>query len=148
MKEYIEYVSIGLSVSALVVTLIVYFAHDRRIKKQEAKLNAYQLKKIEEDGVSEKKAEMRANIISGDRGIRIVKIYNKGRGKATNVRLLMDDKGFLIRNKAFPKAFINPQESAEFHVHLTESAPDSLLLTVLWDDANSTENQYQQILDV
>ncbi|QQT52097.1 hypothetical protein I6I98_17705 [Sphingobacterium multivorum] len=42
MKDYIEYVSIGLTVLALLITLIVYFAHDRRRKKQEAKLNAYQ----------------------------------------------------------------------------------------------------------
>lgn len=147
MKESIEYISLGFSILAVLGTLLGYLLHNKRLKDQEAKLNAYQLKRYEEEAMQERKAEIRANVVKGERGHCIVKIYNKGKAKATNVRLVMDEEGFLVRNKAFPKPFINPQESAEFHIHLTTRAPDSLLLTIQWEDDFSTENEHQQILD-
>lgn len=142
-----ENVSLALSVLAILGSVLGYLLHDRRLKAQESMLNAYQLKKYEEEIVLEKKAEMRANIVKGERGLRIIKIYNKGKAKALNVRLLMDKDGFLIRDKAFPKAFINPGEGAEFHVHITMGAPDNMDLTILWDDESALNNEYHQILD-
>lgn len=44
-----DIISIALSAFAIVLTITMYLKHDKRLKKQEEKLNAYQLKKIDEE---------------------------------------------------------------------------------------------------
>ncbi|MGA6117051.1 hypothetical protein [Sphingobacterium anhuiense] len=141
-----EYVSLGLSVLAILGSLMGYLLHDRRLKAQELKINAYNLFKIESEQLEFKKAEVRASLIKGDRGKCTVKIYNKGKARAHQVRLIMDDQDFLISNTAFPLAFMNPQESAEFYIHLSMGSPDSMLLKIMWDDDYQKNNEHQQIL--
>ena len=51
-----DIISIVLSAFAIALTIIMYFKHDKRLKKQEEKLNAYQLKKIDEEESENKKA--------------------------------------------------------------------------------------------
>lgn len=141
-----ENVSLILSILAIVGSLMGYLLHDRRLKAQELKINAYNLFKIESEQLELKKAEVRASLIKGDRGKCTVKIYNKGKARAHQVRLIMDDQDFLISNTAFPLAFMNPQESAEFYIHLTKESPDSMLLKIMWDDDYQKNNEYHQIL--
>nr|WP_315398305.1 hypothetical protein [uncultured Sphingobacterium sp.] len=141
-----ENVSLILSILAIVGSLMGYLLHDRRLKAQELKINAYNLLKIESEQLELKKAEVRASLIKGDRGKCTVKIYNKGKARAHQVRLIMDDQDFLISNTAFPLAFMNPQESAEFYIHLSMGSPDSMLLKIMWDDDYQKNNEHQQIL--
>lgn len=141
-----ENVSLILSILAIVGSLMGYLLHDRRLKAQELKINAYNLFKIESEQLELKKAEVRASLIKGDRGKCTVKIYNKGKSRAHQVRLIMDDQDFLISNTAFPLAFMNSQESAEFYIHLTMGSPDSMLLKIMWDDNYQKNNEHQQIL--
>ena len=51
-----DIINMILSISAIVLTIVMYFRHDKRLKKQEEKLNAYQLKKINEEECESKKA--------------------------------------------------------------------------------------------
>ena len=65
-----DIISIALSAFAILLTIIMYFKHDKRLKKQEEKLNAYQLKKIDEEESESKKAQVRGNMIKGVKGRR------------------------------------------------------------------------------
>lgn len=42
-------ISSVLSLIAISITIIVYLKHDKRLKKQEEKLNEYQLRRFEEE---------------------------------------------------------------------------------------------------
>lgn len=44
-----------LSLLAITLTIVMYFKHDKRLKKQEEKLNAYQLKKMTTKSLKTKK---------------------------------------------------------------------------------------------
>ncbi|MDR1883399.1 MAG: hypothetical protein LBR26_11565 [Prevotella sp.] len=44
------------------------------MKKQEEKLNAYQIRKIEDEESDSKKAQIRGNVIKGDKGQRDLRI--------------------------------------------------------------------------
>ena len=80
-----DIVSIVLSAFAIALTIIMYFKHDKRLKKQEEKLNAYQLKKIDEEESENKKAQVKGNVIKGDKGRRDLRIYNTGKAPAKNI---------------------------------------------------------------
>ena len=58
-----DIIGIALSAFAIVLTIVMYFKHDKRLKKQEEKLNAYQLKKIDEEESENKKALIKGNIV-------------------------------------------------------------------------------------
>ncbi|MCX2450029.1 hypothetical protein OQX61_01990 [Pedobacter sp. PLR] len=60
--------SLIISIAALCFSAITYVAHDRRIKKQEGLINAYQLEKIDAEKIEQKKAFVKANLIKGDKG--------------------------------------------------------------------------------
>ena len=58
-----DIISSALSLLAIALTIIVYFKHDKKLKKQEEKRYAYQLKKIDDEESESKKAQIRGNII-------------------------------------------------------------------------------------
>ena len=62
-----ELASIILSIIALLGSLVTYIVHDRKIKRQEAKINEYQLAKIKEEEEDSKKAQICGNIIKYDK---------------------------------------------------------------------------------
>ena len=58
----IENLSFLLSILAMLGSIITYFYHDRKIKKQEKKLNDYQLNKFKIEDIENNKAQIKGNI--------------------------------------------------------------------------------------
>ena len=61
--------------------------HDKKLNVQERRINEYQLKQIEKEDLENKKADIMGNIVKGIKGGRILKIYNRGRATARNIRV-------------------------------------------------------------
>lgn len=53
--DVVDIISLGFSLLAIILTITMYYKHDKRLKEQEAKLNAYQIKKIEDEETENKK---------------------------------------------------------------------------------------------
>ena len=85
--EWNDWISLGVSLLAIIGTCYTYFKHDKKIKSQETKINEYQIKQIEQEEKEGKKALIRGGIIKFDKGKRILKIYNSGKSLARNIRM-------------------------------------------------------------
>lgn len=111
-------VSSVLSLVAITLTIVMYFKHDKRLKKQEERLNTYQLKKIDNEETENKKAQIRGNIVKNGSGSRILKIFNFGKSIARNVRIEYwgDMEGIIPRDDHFPYELLNPQDSTEIYL--------------------------------
>jgi len=133
-------------VLAIILPAIVYFKHDKRLKKQEEKLNAYQLIKIEKEEIENKKAQVRGNIIKGNKGNRTLKIFNSGKSTARNIRIKYSgDMEYIIpRDDHFPYELLNPQDNTEIYLLLCEGA-DKLKIELLWDDEFKADNEFTQV---
>ena len=83
----IQFVPIAISVLAFGFSLYTHFKYDDKIKKQNALINKFTLDKLEKEAELDKKAIVEVNLIRGDKGKRIIKVYNRGRAKAKNVRV-------------------------------------------------------------
>jgi hypothetical protein len=140
-------ISSVLSLLAIALTIIMYFKHDKRLKKQEEKLNAYQIKKIEDEESDSKKAQIRGNIIRGDKGKRILKIFNSGKAIARNIRIeyLGNMEGIYPNDNHFPYELLNPQDSTEIYLLLSEGAI-KLNVKFLWSDDSANDNEFIQVL--
>ena len=134
-----------LSVLVAVGSLAAYIRHDKKIKRQEAKLNELQIKQYEKEEAKEKMAEMKANIIRGQRGSAKIRFINAGKADAQNVRieiLTPGEKMAQIYHSEFgPYNVINPQLYREERLALSIGHPDTIDLKITWDD-NFQKNRF------
>ncbi|WP_319504834.1 hypothetical protein [Bacteroides graminisolvens] len=142
-----DIISIALSAFAIVLTIAMYFKHDKRLKKQEEKLNAYQLKKINEEESENRKALIRGNIVKGNKGSRVLKVFNSGKAIARNIRVeyLGDMENIIPRDDHFPYELLNPQDNSEIFLLLSEGA-SKLNIKLIWDDDFKHDNELIQVL--
>ncbi|MBO9672192.1 MAG: hypothetical protein J7577_02015 [Sphingobacteriaceae bacterium] len=135
------------AVAALLISVFTYFVHDRRLKQQEMQINAYQLQKQEAEVIEEKKAVIRANVIKGEKGRRIIKVYNAGKAVANNIDInLLSEGEFIGGSNPFPYEFLNPQDGTELTLFIGMGSPDKLLVELTWDDEYRINNRHRQML--
>lgn len=148
--EWNDWISLGVSLLAIIGTCYTYFKHDKKIKLQESKINAYHIKQMEQAEIERKKALIRGNIIKFDKGKRILKIYNSGRSIARNIRIEgMEVQGIFVYNDSlFPYELMNPQDYTELEFSLACSHPNSVKLKYLWDDEFGDDNEFEQVLTI
>lgn len=146
-----NYISLGLSILALLGTIYTYLKHDKKLKNQGARLNEYKLKKMEVEEVENKKALIKGNLLKGDRGRRTLKVFNSGKVVANNIRLefIEGEDGILLVNKdLFPFELMNPQDGTELIFHVHTGSPDKIRVKFLWDDAFKTNNEFMQVFSI
>lgn len=145
-----EIASIIISILALVASVYTYFSHDRKIKKQEVVLNEYQLNKYKEEEIENKKAQVRGNIIKCDKGKRVLKIYNRGKVAANNIRIEgIDEKYMSIYGmELLPYESLDPQDHFDMSIFVSVSSPKTLKLKYLWDDETQNNNEFTQVLSL
>ena len=134
-----EIVSIIISILALVASVYTYFVHDRKIKQQ--------LEKIKNEEEENKKALICGNIVKGSDGLRILKIYNKGKATARNVDIQSLEPAMKItRDYDLPCELIQPQDYIEFRFYAGHIPETKMKITFTWDDDFKSENERTQIL--
>lgn len=143
-----ERLSLIISIAAILWSLVTYFVHDRKIKQQEARINEYQLEKIKNEEEENKKALICGNIVKGSNGLRILKIYNKGKAIARNVDIQLSDPEAIniYSNKVLPYEFMHPQDSLDFRFYIVKIPETTVKITFTWDDDFKSENERTQIL--
>ncbi|MBQ4279448.1 MAG: hypothetical protein IJC16_05805 [Rikenellaceae bacterium] len=143
-----ELASFIIACTAFAFSVFTFLFYDNKLKKQERKLNEYQLKKNETEEVEFKKAQIRGNIVKGEKGRRTLKVFNAGKASATNIRLefLCNTDGLFGSKNPFPYELLNPQDSTEAIFHLTVGCPDTLKVKYTWDDEFQKNNEFTQVL--
>lgn len=135
---------------ALVLSLLTYFKHDRKLKKQEKLLNDYNLRVMEQSEAENKKAVIRARVVKPSSGNRTLYICNTGKVKARNLTVdLPNHDEILVSNPEFPKTFkeLLPDASREFHLILLQG-DEELTITYAWEDDFSKDNKESQTIDL
>lgn len=147
MKLELNDPSFIVATMALVGTIFTYFKHDKKIKAQEKLINDYQHGKIEEEKIQKMQAEVRASIIVGSKGLRTLRVYNKGKASAKNVRLIIhDEPECLYSLNPFP--LLNEHENVDLNIHLHMGSPDNISFELLWDDAFKMNNSHLQTVQL
>lgn len=155
-------VSLILSSISVLGALYTYIVHNRKLNKQQEDINLqtkeinqqtklinnFQLEKNEKEIEENKKAIIEAYAFKGLKNW-IIKIYNKGKAKATNIRLESDDlkeeKGFILfHDDLLPYPSLIPQHSFEIHVLLTTGCINAPKIKLIWDDDYDKDRYLEQ----
>jgi len=140
-------ISLALSILALVGSVTTYLIHDKKLKSQEVRINEYELSKIENEKKEALKAKVRANSYKSRTGQQTIKIFNSGVAIARNIRIEFPaNLDTYIRMGQFPYPYMNPQDSTEISVLLTNMTPETIEIILLWDDDFKENNDYRQII--
>ena len=145
-----ELLSLILAAFALAFSCYTFFAHDRRLKKQEKLLNDYQLRSLAQAEDENKKAVIRAKAVKYKSGNRTLYIYNEGKAKARNINVEMPDAEQVdASNPEFPLHYdeLLPGAYRDVNLFLSEG-DDELTLTYGWEDNYSTDNIETQTIDL
>lgn len=129
-----ENLAIVVSVLSLGFSLYVYFDTDRRIKKQENRINNYTLEKIEKEKENAQKALIDASLHQVMKGHYQLTIYNKGEAKARNVQVLLPD----LEDTYFPENptpfELRPSKDIMLDCWFTISTPTTIQIEISWTD--------------
>ena len=145
-----EIVSSTLAALALVFSIYTFFAHDRRLKRQEKLLNEYQLRSLALSEDENKKAIIRAKAVKYKGGNRTLYICNIGKSKAKNLRVEMPNPNEVYGSvPELPQHYAEllPDASREIVLYLSEG-DDELTLSFKWEDEYSKNNEERQTIDL
>ena len=144
----IECAPIIISVLAFGFSLYTQFKYDDKIKKQNALINKFTLDKLEKEAELDKKAIVEVNLIRGDKGKRIIKVYNRGRAKAKNVRVTFPGNPNVIIREYLSPVDINPQNSMEIYLTVFIGSPSTLQMEFEWEDGVRLDNRDNQVIQL
>ncbi len=143
-----EIIGLIISVTAILFSLFTYLKHDRKINEQSKILNEYNIERINKEFIEAKKSIIEAYVINGDKGERVIKIYNKGRAIAKNVNIVMpESNGYKVYKNPCP-IDIRPQNSIEIKLTRFSGGPGKIDLTFEWTDDYKENNLDKQTIQL
>ena len=128
MSEWSNY----LSVISILGTIGVYFLHDRKLKKQEKRLNELSIAKAEKERLN----EMRADIFVEWRNGRFT-FCKIGKADATNVSATISDYEF---DRPVFKPVLHPGETFQRTLK-AGNPPETTTVKCTWDDGTGSKSK-------
>lgn len=144
-----EIAGIVISILALSLSAFTYFNHDRKIKKQQKLINAYQIESVEKDKIESLRAILEAKVLKKRDGLNGIVICNTGKSIARSVYVTIpEDELYEVMNNPCP-IDLRPQHSIEITMALADNFPDKIELKFEWQDEFkevNLERQFVQLL--
>ena len=109
------------------------------------KLNSLLLEKESQDILDQKRADISANFIKVGQNKRRLKVFNKGKGLARNVRIeFPEGMGVLVFDDVqdkFPIPILEQYQSVELLAAVTFQSQSRMTIKLIWNDESGTDNE-------
>ena len=139
--DYISFVSLTISVLALVFGVYTYFAHDRKLKEQQLLLNELNILKLKKDTCEEQKANIRVSLTMDketDYSMRsfyndsgTILVTNFGKATAYNIRIRQKGYSNII---CYDIEQLAPNEYRIYHETWESGKLRDAVVIAQWDD--------------
>lgn len=150
-SDYGSLASAFVALAALIVSFISMYKTNKFNEKQNElavtteRLNQLQIERETAEGVSSKKADISANFVTLGRSSRL-KVFNKGKGIAKNVRLVdIDSDNSILANgdiaRKFPVPIMEQHQSVEISAYRTLVSAPHVHIKLIWDDETGTDHE-------
>ena len=131
-----EIVSLCISIITALFAVVVYFCHDRRLKKQEILLNEIALAKAKKENEASIQAEI---FVEWDGHVFIFE--NRGKDIAKNVSASCNNYDF---DRPFSKSFMQPGERVQRSLR-PGSPPERTIVECKWEDGTGPRSKSYEI---
>lgn len=144
--------SAGAAWLALVLAGVSLYKNHRSDKRQDElaatteELNRLLIERETQAGQESKRADLSANLITVGKNNWRLKVFNRGKGTARNVRLidLQESGSILIRNDIqhkFPLPILEQQQSVEIIAALDLGSTRRAHIKLMWDDETGSDHE-------
>lgn len=122
-------------------------AKQAELLEDQKRLNRMLVEKEEADARSAKKAELSANLVKLANNNYRVKVFNRGKAAARNVRIDLtteSDESVLIASDVeskFPMELLEPQQGIDLIAAVHASTPSKIPIDLIWDDDTGTDHK-------
>lgn len=131
------------------IALVVSVISMRKANKSNEtadQLNRLLIEREKSEGMSSKQADLSANIIQVGKSSHRLKIFNRGKGVANNVRLIdMDPDNTLLIDGDIPRKFpllvLEQHQSVELTAVITKDTGSRAHIKLLWDDETGKNHE-------
>ena len=157
--DYISYISLAISVLASLGGIYTYFAHDKKLKKQQALLNELNIEKLKADNQESKKANVRVSLeedpIDQDAILKYssldalsrrsgkLAVINLGKAAATNIVVSLPSNWRPYCQPIHIGQLV-PNEQRKYNIEWNDRGFFSKTAIVKWDD-NFATNRSNEI---
>lgn len=144
--------SAGAAWLALLLAGISLYKTHRSDKRQDElaatteQLNRLLIERETQAGQDSKRADLSANLITVGKNNRRLKVFNRGKGTARNVRLidLQEEGSILTRGdvlRKFPMPILEQHQWVEVSASSHLNGPTRAHVKLVWDDDSGTDNE-------
>lgn len=144
LSDIIALLALGLSAYAMKKTIKFNKRQNEFIETND-KLNQLLLKKENQDAIHQKKADISANFIKIGKNNHRLKIFNKGKSTARNVRIEFPEGNEILINSdihnKFPIPILEQHQSVELIAAIFLQSPSRMTIKLIWDDESGKDNE-------
>lgn len=144
--------SAGAAWLALILAGVSLYKSHRSDKRQDEltatteQLNRLLIERETQAGQDDKRADVSANLISVGKNQYRLKVFNRGRGTARNVRIIDFQEGRSILDRdgiaqKFPLPSLEQHQSVELLASIALSGPRDSHIKLFWDDELGTDHE-------
>jgi len=109
------------------------------------RLNKKLLEKENEEDIQNKQADISANFYKSGKSDWRLKVFNKGKATARNVRLVVLDDADLLNDRdiarKFPHPILEQYQSVEILAYVHMQSADRTHIKLIWDDPHQNDNE-------
>ncbi len=141
--SFVNWLPIIISTLAFGFSIFV-FLYDLKVRKQQKAINEFNIQKHKKELEEEKKAIIEANVIDSGNAKRIIKIYNRGKDTAKNVKVtFLGNPDIHVHNYLSPTD-ISPQNYMDIKVNFHINSPQMIEIDFEWEDKFNSHNKRNQ----
>ena len=116
----------------------------QRLIDTQNELSKLLLRKEQNEALEKYSADVSANFIKLSSNDRRLKVFNKGKQTAKNIRIEFPEGNDLVIesdiNRKFPLATLEPHQSVELLATSSFGSPSKITVKLIWDDSIKKEN--------
>ena len=131
-----------IATTALLISAYVAW-HQHSINRSQKKLNDLLLQQGESEALAERRANLGASFLSLGKNKHRLKVFNKGKATARNVRVEFPDGNAFVASgdirQKFPLETLEQFQSVEVNALLTLGTDRKHHVKLIWDDDTDTE---------
>ncbi len=141
-------VALVISVGTAVFAAIKFFRYDRRISKQEIRLNDIQLAEAKDKADNQRKADVQLSFITSYKAPGKLKVYNKGAASARDIKIsFTSDMAFFNELKSvLTIEKLESLQNKDYRVTMITGHPSEIRAQISWSDDFDSNNTKEVIV--
>lgn len=146
---WLSVVGLLIAIGSFVFSIYKYHKHEERLNEQQSSINNYMIKKLEEEELATKQADIRGSIARDTKSSILLVVSNYGQSNAMNVNVeAISSMSGLLTNGFEEIELLNPGHQYGYRITLADGHVKTIIIRYTWRDEYSSSRQRVEHLQI